>query len=191
MTRVLEIAQTWDGVVVGPDERARVTLTASDAGLEIAVDAPYHGDPAPPARPGPCDRLWQFEVVEVFLAGRAEPGDPLQRVPYTEIELSPHGHHLVLRLLGIRNPIDLALPLAYTAARHGGRWSGHAVVPRGYLPHGPLRGNAYALHGGGRERRYLAALSVPGPRPDFHRLDRFGDLELELPPSSDARLGPA
>jgi hypothetical protein len=45
------------------------------------------------------------------------------------------------------------------------------------VPEGPWRFNAYAIHGVGAARRYLAHFPVPGPRPDFHRLECFGALE--------------
>src|SRR5690349_13129517 len=101
MQTTLTIDRLWNGADASERERAAVALAWVPGGLRIDVDAPFHGDPAPPARPGPCDRLWEFEVVELFLAGAASDGSP---VPYTEVELSPHGHYLVLRLLGVRNP---------------------------------------------------------------------------------------
>ncbi|MEO8503730.1 MAG: hypothetical protein ABI609_07545 [Acidobacteriota bacterium] len=177
MTEVLQIAKTWQGVPIPESEQVTVLVDRSGAGLRLRVEAPFHGDPAPPARPGPCDRLWEFEVVEVFLAG---PPDDVGRIPYTEVELSPHGHHLVLRMLGVRNAIDWALPLVYRAEIAGNRWRGEAVIPASFLP--PLiglTGNAYAIHGPRDARRYLAAIPLPGPRPNFHQPDRFRPLDLE------------
>ena len=168
------IARTWQGTELPQTERARLGLTCSAVGLELTVDAPFYGDPPPPARPGPTDRLWEYETVELFLAG---PG-PAAAVPYTEIELSPHGHHLLLRFLGVRNPIERALPLAYRARRQAGRWQGEAWIPESYLPPRPWRCNAYALHGIGAGRRYLAAWPLPGPAPDFHQPDRFPPIAL-------------
>jgi hypothetical protein len=175
MQTILTIERLWNGADALERERAAVAVGWVPGGLRIEVDAPFHGDPAPPARPGPCDRLWEFEVVEVFLAGASSPGAPQ---PYTEVELSPHGHYLVLRLLGVRNPVDLALPLAFRAEIEGARWRGRAVVPFAYLPAGELIGNAYSIHGVGPRRRYLAAHAVPGERPDFHQLQHFAPLAL-------------
>ena len=168
----LWIARTWQGADVPHAERARLAVSRGGSGLAVAVEAPFHGDPPPPARPGPTDRLWEFEVVELFLAG---PG-PAAAVPYTEIELSPHGHHLVLRFVGVRNAIERALPLEFAARHAGGRWHGEARVPEAYLPPRPWRVNAYALHGAGAARRYLAAHPVPGAAPDFHRPECFAPL---------------
>jgi hypothetical protein len=102
-------------------------------------------------------------VVELFLAG---PGDR-----YLEIELGPGGHHLVLLLGGVRKVVQEQLPLDFHVQHANGRWSGRAWLPAGWLPEGPWRTNAYAIHGLGAERRYLAAFPVPGEAPDFHRLE--------------------
>ena len=63
----LELASTWDGQPARDSERATLTLSATPDALHIAVDAPYHGDPPPPGAPGPCWRLWEHEVVELFI----------------------------------------------------------------------------------------------------------------------------
>ena len=166
----LAIASTWDGLAVGPDEAADLSIAADGDGLLIEVRAPFHGDPAPAGPPGPTPALWEHEVVELFVLG---PDDR-----YTEIELGPHGHHLVLRLAGRRNPVAQGLPLAYTAAVDGDRWRGQARVQRALLPPGPHRVTAYANHGVGPARRSLAWTPVPGLAPDFHRLDCFPVVAL-------------
>lgn len=141
-------------------------MERSEAGLVVRVDAPFHDDPPPAAPPGPTRALWEHEVVELFVAG---PDDH-----YLEIELGPHGHHLVLWLEGVRRPAQERLPLALEVAREGGRWTATARTDaRVPLPAPPWRVNAYAIHGVGAERRYLAHAPVPGSQPDFHRLERF------------------
>ncbi len=156
----LFIASTWDGHGIAPSEQVLVTLTFED-GLRIEVDAPFHGDPPPPGDPGPTPRLWEHEVVEVFVLGDDE--------HYTEIELSPHGHHLVLRLEGVRNATESGLDLDFAATIEGNRWTGTAQVPADYLPAGALRVNAFAIHGD----RYLCWSPTLGDKPDFHRLESF------------------
>jgi hypothetical protein len=169
---ILRIAHTWDGTPLGDDEIATVEANIQDGGaaVVVTVTAPYHGDPAPPAPAGSTDRLWEYEAVELFLLGRDD--------AYLEIELGPHGHHLVLQLRGRRNVVAHGLAIGYHAAIGRARWRGHAVIPRALLPDHVTRGNAYALHGVGPGRRHLAACPVPGPAPDFHRLDRFGSIVL-------------
>jgi hypothetical protein len=95
---------------------------------------------------------------------------------YLELELSPHGHYLVLELHGRRRIVHQGRLLDYRAQIAGGRWHGEARVPIGWLPLGCRRLNAYALHGHGAARRYLAWRPGGGERPDFHRLDAFGEL---------------
>jgi len=164
----LVVAATWDGDPVGPEEAASVRLRREADVLRLEVDAPFHGDPAPPGAAGPHDGLWDHEVVELFLAGTG--------AAYVEVELGPHGHHLVLRLADVRRVTERALPLEYRAERLGARWRGSARLPAAWLPPGPLRGNAYAIHGLGAARRYLAAHPVPGTAPDFHQPARFEAL---------------
>ena len=170
----LTIARTWDGLTLGQEERVELTLETTGDSLRVVVNAPFHGDPAPAGPPGPTPGLWNHEVVELFVVGAALAGPP-----YTELELSPHGHHLLLRLSGVRKVIEQGLPLAYRASITSRRWQGDALVPRRLLPPPPHRLNAFAIHGAGPERRYLAMTPVPGAAPDFHRLEYF--LPWDLP----------
>jgi hypothetical protein len=173
----LNIDRTWDGEPAEDGVSMQIRVLADS--LEMQVDAPYHGDPPPPGPAGATEGLWDYEVVELFVAGpdAAEPA-------YTEIELSPHGHHLVLQLRGVRKVVASGLPLAFVARIAGDRWMGEASVPRSYLPQGPYRVNAYAIHGVG-DRRCLAMTPLPGPRPDFHQPAGFRvPLDIGGPPRS-------
>ena len=161
----LEIGSTWDGQPIGAEESASLTLSRVGASLRIAVEAPFHNDPPPKGPPGPSWALWEREVVELFILGEHD--------HYTEIELSPHGHHLVLRLEGRRQIVQRLLPLEFHPHINGVRWSGVARLPWIMIPPAPRRINAYAIHGVCEARRYLAATPVPGPTPDFHRLEHF------------------
>jgi len=162
----LEIASTWDGRPVPPSETADVRCRMDDDGLIVTVDAPFFDDPSPPTRTGSTDRLWEYEVVELFLLGAAD--------RYLEIELGPHGHYLLLQLHGTRHVVRQGLRIDHRAGIAGQRWHGHASVPLSYLPTGIVRANAYLIHGTGEHRRYLAAFPVGGETPDFHRLESFG-----------------
>jgi hypothetical protein len=147
-----------------------VELTPTEGSWLVDIEAPYHGDPAPASAPGTFESLWEYEVVEVFVAG--DDGH------YLEIELGPHGHHLVLQLDGVRRVARRGLPIDFETTIEAGRWRGRAIVPRDYLPTGPLRGNAFAMHGAAPDRRHLAAFPVGGARPDFHRLESYRALEI-------------
>ena len=166
----LRISQTWNGEPCLPEEEVQIKLTASSTQLSVLVRAPYHGDPPPPTSPGPTDFLWDHEVVELFILGSRE--------RYTEIELSPHGHYLVLQLAGRRNAVRRCLPIEYQARIQGVRWEGRASIPLTLLPERPTHINATAIHGQGSQRRYLSWTALPGPHPDFHRLEAFAPLEL-------------
>jgi len=163
-------SRTWDGQEALASEIAELSFHASDGALEIRVEAPYHGDPAPEGEPGSTPRLWEYEVVEVFLLGAGG--------CYLELEFGPHGHYLALSFRGMRCPCRSGLPLSYQALRHGDRWSGRAKIVPALLPAGLDRANGYAIHGAGSTRRYLASTPVPGPAPDFHRLELFEPWRL-------------
>jgi hypothetical protein len=237
----IPIARHWDGEPAAPSECAELALSRTEDTLIVRVDAPFHDDPAPPGSPGPTDLLWDYEVVELFLLAQPD--------HYLEIELGPHGHHLVLELRGRRQPvrrgrelgelrfdteidmqlgaqignqirnqigrrigaqidaprdaaigagigtpsdqeIDTQSDAGIDAKSDPARWRATARIPLGWLPRGTSHANAYALHGCGAARRHLAWQPVPGPLPDFHRLDCFApldpwaDLPTELPKSS-------
>ncbi|MCB9796990.1 MAG: hypothetical protein H6741_30265 [Alphaproteobacteria bacterium] len=170
-TRGLVIAHLWHGGLARPDEAVVVRLDREGADLRLSVAAPLHGDPPPPGPPGPTDRLWEHEVVELFLASEARP----ER--YLEVELGPHGHHLVLQLDGVRRPTASGLAIRYRTLVQGDFWFGEAVVPAALLPEAPWRLNATAIHGQGAERRYLSWRALPGEQPDFHQPHRFAAFD--------------
>ena len=172
----LLVALTWNGEPIPDEERVELTLCRLDEAIEIRVDAPYHGDPAPPGPEGSFDGLWDFEVVELFIAGEPTAQTSEGEVPYTEIELSPHGHYLVLRFAGVRRDVERGLELDFEATVEGARWTGGARLPLSYLPAQPWTANAYAILGTGSERRFLAMEPTLGTAPDFHRPEVFRPL---------------
>jgi hypothetical protein len=159
------VTTTWDGQPLPPSEYTHLTVRRDGDVLHIEVDAPFHGNPPPPGPPGPTPKLWEHEVVELFVVG------PDQK--YLEIELSPYGHHLVLQLDGIRNIVASELPLDFTATRADGRWRGTAALSASYLPEPALTCNVFRVAGAGPTRLWQALEPVPGERPDFHRLQYF------------------
>jgi hypothetical protein len=177
---VLSIAHDFRGVLLPEAHHAVVRLGRTDDSLCIDVDAPYFGDPAPAGPAGPTDRLWEHEVCEVFVADDAD--------NYLEVELSPHGHHLVLVLAGVRNVVRSQLPIVYHArivlapdapsAGPMGRFYGQARVPWDYLPVPTVRANAYAIHGPPAQRCYHAHSPPGGESADFHKLASFVSLQL-------------
>jgi hypothetical protein len=180
MRHLLPIERDFRGGVLPAAHRAQIGVQRAADALIVELDAPYFGDPAPPGRAGPTDRLWEYEVAELFIA---DAGDR-----YLEIELSPHGHHLVLELHGVRRVVRAQLPIAYTVQidrvqlpAHPellGRYRGEARIPLEYLPAAPTRGNAYLIHGVAANRCYCAHNPPLGETPDFHRLESFVTLRL-------------
>jgi hypothetical protein len=107
-------------------------------------------------------------VVELFLVGAGDPA------PYTEIEISPWGNHLVLQLLGSRNAIAQELPLKIVSIERGEtRWTAQAVISEKLLPKGELEVNAYRVSGIEPNRHYHVMTPMLGPVPDFHHIDQF------------------
>lgn len=170
----LSIAHDWRGRALPEAERAELRLARVDELLRIEVDAPYFGDPPPTAAVGPTDRLWEYEVVELFIADAGE--------HYLEVELSPHGHYLVLELRGVRHVVRSLLAIEYrvTIDHAARRFRGVAEVPASYLPDRAVRVNAYAIHGQGGARTYCAHSPPGGQVPDFHRLESFVPLTLGI-----------
>lgn len=165
----LRISTWWDGRPAPGAHHIEVEWVEGDSSVELRVDAPHYGDPLPPQSPaGPTDGLWNFEVVEVFVAGSDE--------RYTEIEMSPSGHHLVLQLDGIRTPVATCIPIEFRAQIDGERWRGVARIDRALLPPQPWRVNATSIHGSGADRRYLSMVPLPGSAPDFHQPSQFQRL---------------
>ncbi len=181
-----EVASTWNGTPLSRGEVTYVSVSANG----IVVDAPFYDDARPSGPGGPVgigrhDRLWEHEVVEVFLA---EGDEPTSR--YVELELGPHGHWLVLGFEGYRRAMMLpdGVVVDYRASLHLGdvnRWRGELVLePRwwqGVLA-ATRRANAFAIHDGTSagitQRRFCAAFPAPNEaeRPDFHRVDWFGGV---------------
>ena len=81
------------------------------------VDAPFYDDPMPCrmknnkrgntlSHNGAFMGLWDYEVVEAFFLCN-------ETQQYLEVEVGPHGHHLVLLLDGRKNIIKESLPLKW------------------------------------------------------------------------------
>ena len=169
--QTLHITKLWDGKPALESEHASLVVRLTAEHLIVSIDAPFHGDPAPGASPGPTPGLWNHEVVELFICG--------PDAQYTEVEIGPHGHHLVLQLSGVRSPTATCLPLQLCVTKEENRWTASAALDAGLLPPRPWTVNAYAIHGEGAARRYLACYPAPGDAPDFHRLEAFQPIELE------------
>ncbi|KAK7489883.1 hypothetical protein BaRGS_00018905 [Batillaria attramentaria] len=173
------IKTTWDNSPVNHDA-VRITLSADPKGCRIDVVAPFFDSPPAPSVPAgqPCPELWEYEVVETFFLN--------DREQYLEVELCPHGQHLVLLLNGRRKMVQDELPLEFKSQVVGSEWHGSAVVPFSYLPPNVAKFNAFAIHGAGEGRVYEALFPAlqQHSSPDFHRLEYFQPINLGLVSSS-------
>lgn len=174
------VGLSWDGKekVANP---AIITLAPSGNDVELRISAPFYNDPAPPGgQPGQAFfKLWEHEVVEAFFLNSLD--------EYLELEFGPHGQHLMLILNGNRNAIKHSLPMYYEAkiSDDGKSWTGQAIIPGSYFPPNVTKFNGYAIHGPQDDRKYQAVFEVSGPQADFHRINKFGDLNLaEIIPSN-------
>lgn len=171
------ITTTWDS---RPIDHAPIKITLSRYSvadeLNIHVEAPFFNDPPNPGgTPGqPFPHLYDYEVVEAFFLNDQD--------DYLEVELSPHGQHLVLMLRGERNAVKQQLPITYTAAIHGHAWQGNAIIPGRYFPQDVTKFNAYAIHGSDPSRVYESLYPVPTGKfsdPDFHKLSYFRTIDFQ------------
>ncbi|KAK3719846.1 hypothetical protein RRG08_040148 [Elysia crispata] len=174
-TRTFAIRTTWNGDCV-KHEPIKISLRPSaDGGAVINVLGPFFNSPTKPNGPPgePFSHLWDYEVVEAFFLN--------DKNQYLEVELCPHGQHLLLMLKGMRNTVKDELPLTtYKSKIEGDRWMGEAVIPREYFPPGVTKFNAYAIHGEDEDRIY-EALYPSGKTydvPDFHRLHYFQPINM-------------
>ena len=163
------IGNNWDGVALAEQDKVKIEVHWLENGdLSIGLDAPFANDPKPNCIKTACWNLWDFEVVELFLVGKGEPA------PYTEIEISSWGNHLVLQLLGTRNVIAKELPLQIVSLeRDETHWTAQAVISKKYLPNGELKVNAYRLSGVEPNRHYHVMTPMVGPVPDFHHIEQY------------------
>ncbi|MCB9507297.1 MAG: hypothetical protein H6700_08145 [Myxococcales bacterium] len=161
----LDVAWTWDGAPARPDECAAVVVRRAGGQLVVDIDAPFHGDPPPPAAAGELDGLWNHEVVELMLVGASG--------RYLELEVGPHGHSLAIALSGVRVREALLDLASVDVAISDGRWQARVTLDGRHVPPGVTAANAFAIHGIGTARRFLCAAPTRGERPDFHRLAEF------------------
>ncbi|XP_046637300.1 UPF0462 protein C4orf33 homolog isoform X2 [Daphnia pulicaria] len=173
----LSIERTWDDQPLTHRPATIELRSLNDESFQMDVEGKFFNDPQNPggAAGEPFMGLWDFEVIELFLANDAN--------QYVEIEVGPWGQHIVLLLNGVHKAIRHSLPLDYKVVERTetGSWQGRAIIPTAYLPPNVTKINAYAIHGSGANRTYEALYPVPQGRfenPDFHRLDFFRPAKI-------------
>jgi len=171
------LTKQWDGQPTGHGP-INITLLPHQGGLILRVNAPFFNDPGNPggevgeAFPG----LWDYEVVEAFFLSE-------DANKYLEVEICPHGQHIVLLLNGsVSDLITMSLPMKFDRKIYDdGSWYGKAVIPAHYFPAGVNKFNAFAIHGSGEKRMYEALYPAEYGKhdaPNFHRLEYFKKAEF-------------
>ncbi len=173
-THSLNIDTTWKGTEIPLHHQSRLEIERRPAGLLLDFSTPFYEDPSPPIALEADEicstpELWNYEVIELFVANGEQ---------YTELEVGPHGHYLVLRFNGRRQRISEGHPVRYKSYREAGQWMGTVLIENAYLPPEPWTFNAYRIHGVDASRCYLSAFAHPGAiAPDFHELSTFQPLQ--------------
>jgi hypothetical protein len=161
----LAIRNQWDGTPCADVSlHGQMTLTRTPEGLELTGRLPLQTTPNEPAAPAGyrVANLWEYDVVECFLAG--DDG-------YLEVEVARDGRWLVLSFGAPRQLVSAHEELK-PIVRWGQdvtHWWTTVVIPPGLLPQAPWRGNAFVIAGG----RYMAWSPLPGRTPDFHLPTHF------------------
>lgn len=187
--------KTWDGrPSVASPYKINFAINAATGDIVLQVDAPFFNDAPPPGEPGKCLKVYDYEVVEVFIAAYPNDDDAAsaQYSPYLEVQIGPHGHYNLVFFLqegdfaNMDTSIELDRPPTAKINPKTGRWTAEVAIPSFFLPE-PVCGddlsitwmmNAYAMHGQGEQREYIAYSPVPGPKPNFHQLRHFCPLVL-------------
>ncbi|CAJ0580310.1 unnamed protein product, partial [Mesorhabditis spiculigera] len=167
----LSIKTTWDGHPTNhPPTEIKLGFKEGDSPV-VTIDftTPYYNDPPPPKPNGYTDGLWDYEVVEVFVAN--------DKQKYVEMEFGPHGNWLIYLLDGVRKPFNMGESLTPKVQNklEGDLWTAHMEVPLAFFPPDATSLNAYAIHGTGDNRVYEALSPAVGnfSGPDFHKLQFF------------------
>lgn len=173
----LKIESTWKGDPLPFHAHSHLEIERRPAGLLLDFSTPFYNDPAPPlsletGATASTPELWNYEVMELFIAHGEH---------YTEIEVGPHGHYLVLRFDGMRQRISEGHTLRYKSYLESGQWMGTVLIENKDLPPEPWSFNAYRIHGVGASRCYLSAFaqSHTDSQPDFHQLSTFQPLHWQ------------
>jgi hypothetical protein len=187
----VRVDRLWNGRRLPPEARQAGTFTAAS---RWSADALYFCFDCRFDRlevnsdwelGGPVDRLWDFDVVEVFLR---PPGGP----EYLEVEVSPLGQWLDLKVIVPRREVDwnwrsgLWSQVRVEGVHH--RWLTVMELPWSRLSDlgrgarvPPATGDAWRVNllrcaRGAEGRLHVSWRPTFTPEPDFHVPDAFGHL---------------
>lgn len=179
----------WSGRPVGADDESAALAVSSvwtEAAAYFRFDCRFSELNVNPdlGLDGPIDRLWEYDVVEVFLR-------PPGGAEYLEIEVSPLGQWVDLRIIEPRRRVDLHwrshLRSVVQLDRTCRRWLTLLRLPWEPLlqvsqrPGKPAAGDSWRVNffraaGFEPNRLYLSWRPTLTLEPDFHVPDAFGHL---------------
>jgi len=171
---------SWDGSPAPEGVGGRVALEFETLSLTLAWDLVLPGPVrVPSGPPAYMDSLWEWDVIELFLAAP----DRLEGRPrYVELEIGAGGHWLALAFDDVRRRSSELRELAPTIESHvdGLRWTGTVrTYLRRLIPHAgepPWRGLIAFGAGTPEQRLLLTSTPLPGTVADFHQPHAWGDL---------------
>ena len=154
MSHNFTIAQTWEGVLVQPEDRVHVDIAIwNNDRLQIEIIAPFYKKNASPTdevklqgQP-PTWKLWEYDVVEIFFV--------CSNGNYIETEFGPHGHYLILELDAPRNIVRRDIICNYKTKLFGSRWKGFAEIPLSVFPDNIEKINLFAIFGYSQQTEYI------------------------------------
>ena len=154
MSHNFTIAQTWEGVLVQPEDRVHVDIAIwNNDRLQIEIIAPFYKKNASPTdevklqgQP-PTWKLWEYDVVEIFFV--------CANGNYIETEFGPHGHYLILELDAPRNIVRRDIICNYKTKFFGSRWKGFAEIPLSVFPDNIEKINLFAIFGYSQQTEYI------------------------------------
>lgn len=186
----IDLTCLWNGRRPPQGFGGRARLALRQSRLTLSWDIRAHVPPRIPEGPaGFTERLWEWDVVELFLMADADAEAESPR--YVELEFGAGGHWIALAFAGRRELArelrDIG-PLVISDVQPGA-WRGQAEVSLPALEQHvgpwPWRGLVAAVvpgptvGSGTRERLHLCWPSVPGLRPDFHQPSSWARLNLD------------
>ena len=192
-TLEIQISHVWGHNKPLEQPLASCLFTWTPKGLHIQFQARFFDMPAPPAPAGTFWKLWEWEVVEFFIVGDEE--------HYLEIECSPHGHYLILKLHHIRNIKEKMMMIDYQSSLHKTStfnyapliestshphmsstpyWYADLLLPFDLLPPPQLKPhgwdyqvNAFMYHIYKDQPYHALAYDLGEGAPDFHRIHAY------------------
>lgn len=172
---MIHLTQLWNGEPAPAGHGGRTALTVESGLLSLSWDLALSAEPRmPAAEPGFTDRLWEHDVLELFLCSRNKP----ER--YLELEFGPGGHWLALSFSDVRvREAELAeLHPELRNEVQPGRWRGRAALPVALVAKhaGPAPWKGLVASVTGEQRVHACWPRLPGSAADFHQPESWAPV---------------